>query len=167
MDKISQIIGQVTMALTRGLLGPGETAELRRIDPERPSCPAFWRVMTVWIAPEKRLSPEQENRWAMILSGMARMKPLLSLPGRTLGKALAEAGFTERRLARLLRTTDAKNLADQVRRITGFLVSQGVPINWIDFAYFILTTDPEKREEKNRSVAADYYYAIKQKETVT
>ncbi len=164
MDKISSIIGLITTALTKGLLGPGEAAELRRIDPESPSCPAFWRVMTVWIAPEERLSPDQETRWAMILSGMARMKSLLPLPGPTLGKALAESGFKERRLERLLRTRDSKNLSDQVRRVAGYLASRGVPVNWIDFAYFILTSDPEKREEKNRKVAADYYYAINQKE---
>lgn len=164
MNEISRIVGSIRAALTKGIIGPGEAADLRRLNPESPDCPAFWHAMTTWIAPEKRLSPEQETRWAIILSGMVRMTAYLNAEGMSPGRALAEAGFNEGRLTRLLRTIDIGSLAVQIRRISGFLSSKGIPVNWIDFAYFILTTDSDKREERNRRVARDYYYTLNKKE---
>jgi CRISPR type I-E-associated protein CasB/Cse2 len=95
---------------------------------------------------------------------MARMTGLLNLPGHPLGQALAEAGFNEGRLNRLLKVYDTAGLAVQVRRVSRFLAAAGVAVNWLDFAYFILTADPEKREDRNRRIARDYYYSINQKE---
>lgn len=164
MSEIGRVIGLLSTAMIKGFLGPGELAQLRRIDPLRPYCPAFWHSLTAWIAPDRTLPPGQETRWAIILSGMARMVGLLHIPGYPLGRALAESGFNEGRLNRLLRVTDVAGLAVQVRRVSRFLAAGGVSVNWVDFAYFILTTDPEKREESNRRIARDYYYTTNQKE---
>ena len=164
MSEIGRVIGRLSTAMIKSFLGPGDLAQLRRIDPLRPHCPAFWHSLTVWIAPDTTLSPDQESRWAIILSGMARMTGLLNLPGHPLGQALAEAGFNEGRLNRLLKVYDTAGLAVQVRRVSRFLAAAGVAVNWLDFAYFILTADPEKREDRNRRIARDYYYSINQKE---
>ena len=112
---LSKIVNTIAEILRKRVLTPGELAQLRRLDVTSPNQPAFWRVVTTWIAPERNLSPEEEELWAMILSGMARMAPFHHAPQNSVGRILAESGFSEMRLMRLIRS-EGTLFADLLRR---------------------------------------------------
>ena len=46
---LSDVIGRILGAMERDIIGPGERAELRRINVEQPHSPAFWKVMSIWV----------------------------------------------------------------------------------------------------------------------
>lgn len=146
-----------------GRLGSGELAQLRRLDVEAPDEPAFWRLMALVIAPSSPLNAEAEKRWAVVLSGMARMAPHHHDPGRPVGRALGEAGFAEGRLVRLLRTR-GPGFADAVRRVCGFLATRAEPLDWGELATLVLTCEPNKSDQVRRKIARDYYSSIERKE---
>lgn len=152
------LIGTLAALMTNGALGTGDLADLRRLDVSAPARPVYWRLMTGWIAADRSLTPSEESRWAVILSGMARVG---HNPRQKLGAALAEAEYSEGRLMKLLRTEDA-NLPPLVRRTCVFLAAKGLDVDWTEFARFILTTDPEKHEAVRRQIAR-IYYAVKAK----
>ena len=151
---LPDVIGRIAGAMARDLIGPGERAELRRLDVAHPHSPAFWKIMTAWIGPAQTL--ESETRWAIVLSGFARLGPPLHKRGARLGRALANAGYSELRLLKLLKVK-GPTFADAVRRLCGFLAAKAEPVDWIELARFILTTDEQKADELRRNIARDYY----------
>jgi CRISPR system Cascade subunit CasB len=72
------------------------------------------------------------------------------------GAALAESGFAEPRLERLL-AADGPTLRVLVLRAVRFLASRGSPFDWTQLARLLLTRDPSKREQVNRQIAKDFY----------
>ena len=151
---LPDIIGRITGAMERNLIGPGERAELRRLDVAHPHSPAFWKVMSIWV--ESSQTPESETRWAIVLSGFARMGLQLNKRGVRLGQALYNAGYSESRLLKLLRAK-GPTFADTVRRLCSFLAAKAEPVDWVDLARFILTADEQKADEVRRHIARDYY----------
>lgn len=80
--------------------GPGEKAAARRMDAE--GAPVFWRQVA-----RLGIHPRDEQDWRHITRLIALMTPATALAsihdgGKPLGGALAEAGLSEQRLARLL-----------------------------------------------------------------
>jgi CRISPR system Cascade subunit CasB len=155
---LESLIGTLATMMANRVIGAGDLADLRRLDIPAPDRPIFWRLLSGCIASDRTLSDAEESRWAMILSGMARLP---HSRGRRLGETLAEADYSEGRLMKLLRT-EGVNLAPLVRRTCIFLASKGQEVDWVDFAQFILATDPEKREAIRRRIARNYY-AVKAK----
>lgn len=153
---LAQIVESLATDIRKGRLGPGELAQLRRLRPEAPDQPAFWRILSEWISPGTFLPQDVEYRWAITLTGLARLASIGHDRTRPLGTALAQAGYSEGRLMRLLRT-DGPRFADLVRQACAFLASRGNPVDWGSLAAFVLTTDPEKAEDFRRRVARDYY----------
>jgi CRISPR system Cascade subunit CasB len=151
---LPDIIGRITGAMERNLIGPGERAELRRLDVEHPYSPAFWKIMTAWVGSSH--TPTSETRWAIALSGFARMGPPLNKRGARLGQALASADYSETRLLKLLRVK-GPTFADTVRRLCSFLAAKAEPVDWVELASFILTVDEQKADEARRRIARDYY----------
>lgn len=158
------IIGKIAWAMDEGLIGPGDRAELRRLNPASPDRAVFWRVMAQYGPADHELSEEEERRWAIVLSGMARLP---HQQGRRLGRVLAEAGFPEQRLEHLLRAEGVKELAPAVRRLAQFLKAKNQPIDWCALAGLILAADPEKIERARRAIARDYYRHPKKEENVS
>ena len=144
-------------------LPPGDVADLRRITVDRPSCAAYWKLMATQVEPSGGLSGspasrlQQETRWAVILSGMARTKGLHS-PPRRLGQTLAEE-LSEQRFLRLLRS-EGESLWDQVRVITQHLASSARPFDWTALAELVLTDRTLHGERVRRSIARDYYHSV-------
>jgi CRISPR type I-E-associated protein CasB/Cse2 len=136
-------------------LGTGPLAELRRL---RADADDRWRSATFYqvygeISPDHAGSEAHERRWAMILAGMAT---LTHEHGPSLGRALAAAGFAERRLVRLL-DADDDHLPSELRAVVSFLASKGSTLDWRDLAALVLSVDAEHRDAVRRRIAAAYF----------
>lgn len=153
---LTQTIQEIWQRLT--LLGAGSLAELRRLRPDGRDCwrsPTFWRLYVELIAPHRIHDEEHQRRWAMIVSGMVHLG---HKKGWKVGQALAEAGYSERRLARLL-SADEMHLPADLRAGIVYLASkQGIGVDWTDLATLILTRPGSKEYEAcRRRIAEDYF----------
>ena len=86
-------------------LGPGDIAELRRLDPAEARGPAFWKVATGPLAHEFDgltgvALDARERTWATVLRSYAVLEDLLQAR-QPLGRALVEAKVQELRFERL------------------------------------------------------------------
>lgn len=164
VESLPATVNRLAAAMSpNGWLTTGELAELRRLNTEAPDRPAFWRVLAAYVSKDKPIPFEQESRWALILSNMARMAPFHHQPGQRLGQVLAERGFHEQRLMRLLRS-EGHTFDDAIRRTCHFLAAKAAPVDWLDLARLILTRKSQKAEEIRRSIARDYYDSLQRKE---
>ena len=161
---LGSVVNRIAVAMEREIM-PGDVAALRRIDPNDPSCPAFWRMVVNHLVPTGAIPQdgpgrdEIERRWASILGGMALMQSL-HRPGRRLGKALAAAGLAELRFVRLLRARD-RQLFHEVQTTARYLASKAEPVDWADLARLVLTRNQRTAESVRRGIARDYYSALK------
>ena len=138
----------------------GEHAALRRLDPAAPSAPAFWRLLFEHVPEQRRRTSESESRWALVLHGLALMsRPNASAhrTGAGIGAVLAEAGFSELRLNRLLRAR-GEGFRQMVPRVCRYLAAKNAAVDWVRFARWLLA-DEARAEEHRRQVARDYFRA--------
>jgi CRISPR system Cascade subunit CasB len=146
------LVGRIAHAIEK-ILGTGEVADLRRLRPEDPACPAFWKTMAeYWDMP---YDDEESRRRACLLSGLARTKGLHDYH-TGLGKALALAGYSEIRFVRLLRAQDSSQFKE-IELLAEFLNSKAQKANWAQVAELLFTRDEEKAESLRRRIARDYY----------
>lgn len=156
-DRVGELMNELAKVVSE--LTPGDRAELRRGDPDDPGSPAFWRIAISRLAPRKYIDLESPNsrslsQWVVILGALAQLEGLHS-PRRNLGRALAEAGFSELRLTRLLRAEDGQ-LLGLVRQAVHFLAAKGQEVDVADLARLILYRGPKIR----RSIASQYFTFI-------
>jgi CRISPR system Cascade subunit CasB len=139
----------------------GDLAELRRLSPRDLSAPVFWKLAATHLIPNGLLgaqpsrSEQQEHAWAVILSCMAQMKGL-HRASRSPGHALRDAGFSELRFTRLLRSRDGA-LLDNLRGAARYLVSKGEAVDWTDLAALALYPEGTFAERLRRRIARDFY----------
>jgi len=145
-------------------LSPGDMADLRRLDPDDPAAPGFWKVVVGHLEPGAVLEyfgparDEAERRWAVILSCMAITQRQYR-PGRRLGEALGASGLSELRFVRLLRA-HGPALANALRLVARFLASKAEPLDWADLVRLVLSDDRPWAEPVRRQLARDYYRAV-------
>ena len=155
----------------------GDLAELRRMDPSNPKVGVYWRLMA-----EKgllNLSTVVENKWALILHGMAIMTPndTNDLNFHTahqgnvpVGKALylggaeyrSSAFYSETRLNTLL-VSRGPVLYRQLVHLFRTMASEKVTFNWREMSRFILNEgyNKEGAERSRRNIARNYYRAMR------
>jgi CRISPR system Cascade subunit CasB len=131
----------------------GDLAELRRLDPDQPSAPAFFRIVAR-VAPEAGV--ETMRRYAHFLRVLA-LKPE-ALSDDRLGATMAGAGLSESRVQRLL-TARGETMRDQLRLIARRLANSG-NLPWRGFADLLLTMDDKQAENKRLIVARDYWRTL-------
>lgn len=138
----------------------GERAALKRMALDGPAPLAFHRFMLrhvdlPWQA--ESWIPE----WRTLVCSLAIQRDGGFDPSNPLGKALAEAGFSEQRLERLLASSG------ETRRILALraarqLASKGVSTDWRQMAELLFSRDDEIRESISRRIARDYYRHVQQ-----
>ena len=163
----------------RQIVGPnfrrGDLAQLRRMNPDAPDTPPYWRLM----ASRGLLGdPESERKWSLILYGIALMTraPMGAMAGRAahddrtpVGRALFQGGdtgrresgyFSESRLNRLL-TARGPTLRRLLMRTFRMMAAANQPFNWFEMARFILCEghDEERAEQARHRIARAYYRA--------
>jgi CRISPR system Cascade subunit CasB len=130
----------------------GDIAELRRLDPDQPNAPAFFRIMAR-VAPEA--SDHTARRCAHLLRILA-IKPE-KLSDDRLGRIMADAGVSESRVQRLL-TARGEAMRDQLRLIARRLANYG-NLPWRGFAQLLLVSEQHADDVRLR-VARDYWRAL-------
>lgn len=156
---------QAIIARLAGTLGSehfptGDRAALKRMDPDQPPPLAFYRFAF------RELPEGWEHRrsaWQTLTAGMA----LAGNQGnphnrdRRLGRVLAEQGYSEARLERLL-AASGETLETLLLRAIRYLVAKGETLDWTDCARLLLVGDDDKRERTRREIAGDYYRNLKE-----
>lgn len=139
-------------------LDKGEVAGLRRLDPDAPFEPAFYEVLLGIVEPAlgHDVGRDAEKRWALLIHAMALMAPDPHLKGADAGAALAETGYAEARLERLLHAR-GETLAPQLVAMARFLRAKGKPIDWDRLAPLVLDPDGAAAESARRAVARAYW----------
>lgn len=149
---------RVTSTLSK--YGPGELAELRRLDASTPHAPAFWRLVAshldAHLPVDETARVEAERRWAVAVGAMAEAKGFHN-PSARLGVALAGV-VDERRVLQLLRSHGVA-LADAVRMIVHHLVSKGVPFDHAELARLVLSDERDDEERVRRAIYRDFFNA--------
>ncbi len=157
---IAEIVGRLVHAMNENL-PPGDLAQLRRLDINDPSSPAFYKLMLDMVEPQYDLPAggeprdRAERRWAAVFRAVARMAGL-HRPNRGLGEALAASGFSELRLVRLLKAR-GEPLFDEIRTCTQYLSSKSESCDLTDIARLILILEPNRAEHHRRSIARSYF----------
>lgn len=158
---LRSLVGRIGRALEKQL-GPGDVAALRRLDPVDPAVPAFFKLAASVLddampgSEEARL--EAERRWAAVLCAMALTRGLHH-PGRPLGSALAQAGFSELRFTRLLRAR-GEHVFTAARAAAQYLASKAQPFDPVDLARLVLSEDRSDEEQVRRAIARSYFATL-------
>jgi CRISPR system Cascade subunit CasB len=150
----------------------GDIAELRRMNPERPAAASFWTFMmrhgvtnSEGAEPDH---PELEKTWARIVRCIARDTKVGEnhtegphLGNRSLGEALANAGYSEERLKALLNAKD-ETMLKAVEHAAHFLSSKQEKFNWNQGAALMMTEHrrSEQQDGDRVRIARDYYRAV-------
>ncbi len=143
------------------VIGTGGVARLRRLDPDAPAAPEYWRLLAELAG--GAAGRGSERGWALVMAGMARMAPQAHQGGHDFapGRVLALAGFPETRLLRLLRAEPHSPTFDRaVRAAVGWLAAGARPVDWTRLAALLLTREPGRAEDIRRRIARDYYAAL-------
>lgn len=147
-------------------LSNGDRAELRRIAPEAPITPALWKVLLLLEEAGAQVGVGDERSWATLLMGMAFcVSPHENLHdyGTPLGRALADAGWSELRFVRLLRAR-GETLDVHVRRVAQYLASKSQSADWAHVADLLFYQGGDVAEEIRLGIARSYYRALYAKE---
>ncbi len=141
------------LAITQALAvaSPGEKAEARRMGPQGGAF--FWRQVA-----RLDLSRAQETPWCHFTHLVALLTPAgrttsIHNPHRPLGAALAEAGLSEQRFARLLASRGAARAAT-LERAVRMVARKGAEFDVRTLAWIVL------RPEKTGDLAREYYKQI-------
>lgn len=150
-------------ALARTLADPhfpnGERAALKRMGLEGPSPLALHRFILQEVD-EAWQSENWTRRWRMLICALAIQRDGGFDPSRAWGKALAEAGFAESRLERLLAAQRDTQLTLALRAARQ-LAAKGIACDWRQLADLIFFSDPEIHERNSTRIARDYYRNLK------
>lgn len=161
-----KIVGKISVMMQKeGALSTGDMADLRRISPDQPFTPALWRILLMYDLdnPPGWISRETwERRWATLLMGMAHCAGLHNYD-ISLGRALADAGWSELRFVQLMRATD-ETLETYLRRVAQFLSGKNQEANWTDVARLLFYQSGDASEKIRLSISRDYYSRLYKKE---
>lgn len=134
----------------------GDRAALKRHAPGQPPPLAFYRLWLRFL--DTDLPPEAATPgWAFLAWGLASSGPASHCPGRPLGQCLAESGYAEARLERLLAASDDEVRLSLAASLVRFVAAKGAAFDWVQLAQLLLTRDDDARERLHRRIATDYY----------
>lgn len=148
-------VGRIATLLALPHYPNGDRAALRRWSSGQSLPMAYYRLWLHHLGQDPPPDAQAED-WMTIVWGLALAGAGAHQSGRTLGQALAEAGFAEARLERLLSAPDELR-QDLSRSAIRFLAAKGQACNFADLAAYLLTQDAEKREALNHRIARNYY----------
>ncbi len=138
----------------------GDRAALRRWAPGQPAPLAFYRLWLRHLGSD--LPPEKLTEvWMVLVWGIASLGEKCHDPKRPFGQSLAESGYSEGRLERLLSAPDDVRI-DVFMSAVRFLAAKGERFDGRDAAQFLLTIDADKRESLHRRIAAAYFRHLPQ-----
>lgn len=153
-----EAIDGLVEAIEDDTLRSGDHAGLRRMNPNNPDAPFFWKLMSREGMPR---NPDI-RKWGLIMHGIALMSHGAGLahnPRIPVGQAVYQV-YTERRLATLLEARGS-TLHSLLTRLFRMLGNQKCAFNWRAMAWFILNEgyNEERAEAARVEIARAYYQA--------
>lgn len=161
---------RIAVAMARADFGTGPLASLRRHFPSYVvNEPAFHRLIAG--LDDKMLAGDGTPlRWATVIQAIAiGTKPGEGISHERAGKALAEAGYSESRFARLL-AARGQTFRDQTVLLARYMNGRQARFSWADLGELILVEGIDaawagERGEKLRfRIARDYYRELTAKQ---
>ncbi|SRR5690606_12976128 len=147
-------VGRLAAIIGNGNYPAGDRAALKRWAPGQPTPLAYYRL---WLRDAGDELPAGQNEaWMTVAWGLALMGEGGHRPGRPLGQVLAQTGYHEARLERLLEAPDELRI-ELFMGLVRFLAAKGEGFDWTGAAAFMLAGEPEAREAVRRRIARDYY----------
>jgi len=137
----------------------GERAALKRMALDGPAPLAFHRFMLRHVDSHWQ-SESWTLEWRTLICALTIQRDGGFDPSKPLGQALAEAGFSEHRLERLLAAT-GETMRSLALRAARQLAAKGISTDWRQLAVLLFSRNPEIREAVNRRLARDYYRTVK------
>jgi len=149
---------------------PGELAALRRMKPDAPDSPTFWKLASDSFSQGELTREVNETlpRWAAFLQSLAQLSGLMCTEPNakpSFGSGLALAGLSEPRLLRLFRARET--LFDAVRAAVHQVTQRGVAVNPFDIGLLLLETRSEEADAVRRRIAHDYYRQLHRSQSET
>lgn len=155
-DRLADTIGHIVKVISSDRFPTGDRAALRRMTPGQPLPLVFYRFALQHLPEGWDRDQDRLLDWVTIVAGIALMSPNAHRIDLPLGKALAEARYSEVRLERLL-ASEGSIRRILLLRAARFLAAKGSPCNWVDTAQLLLTRDPQKREQVHKRIAKEFY----------
>jgi len=152
---LEQTVSRLAHELAQAHYPNADRAALKRWTPSAPLPLAYYRLWLQHLRTEPP-SEQQTLDWMAIVWGLALSGSKAHQAQRALGEALAQSGFAQARLERLLSAPEALRF-DFYQSAVRFLAAKSEGCNWADWAFYLLTRDPEKRESLHRRIALSYY----------
>jgi len=157
---LSKVVARIAAVLSSNSFPTGERAALKRLDPNGQPNLVFYRFAF-------RHLPEgwefQTTAWMTLVAGIALMYPNPHRIDRPAGQAMAESGYSEARLERLL-AARGSTLQTLLLRSVRYLAAKSASCNWTDFARLLLSIDPKKQQAVRLTIARAFYHNLKEKE---
>lgn len=152
---LASTVGRLAHAIGAEHYPNGDRAALRRWAPGQPLPLAFYRLWLRLMGTD--LPPEATTpAWMLLAWSLATLGADAHTPGRPWGQALAESGFAEGRLERLLSAPDDVR-AELFMSAVRFLAAKGERFDLTEAARFLITSDADKREAVHRRIAQAFY----------
>lgn len=164
-DHLPSVVSRISAIISSHHFPTGDRAALRRMTPDQPLPLVFYRFALQYLPDHWDRAKEDERNWSTIVASIATMSPNAHDPTRGWGKALAQAGFSESRLERLLQSSgDTRRTL--VLRAARFLAAKNIPCNWTEGAWLLLIPENnvEARERLHHRIAKDFYYTQQEDE---
>jgi CRISPR system Cascade subunit CasB len=152
---LASTVARLAAVIGNSRFPAGDRAALRRWTLGQPVPLAFYRL---WLRHAgEELPPEaQMENWMILVCCMTTLGEKSHTPTRRLGQALAESGFSEGRLERLLSAPDGVR-SELLMNAVRLLAAKGDSFNLAEAAQFLLTKDEARREGVNRRIAEAFY----------
>ena len=158
---LAQTTASVARVINAEDFPTGERARLKRWSPGTAPGLAFYRFAFRYL-PEGW--ERKQEAWMTLLTAVALMCPDPHRPDLPLGRALADTGYAEARLERLL-AAEGDTLHTLLLRAARFLRAKNASCNCTDFAYLLgLRGDPQRARLR---IARDYYRELQRSQTAT
>ncbi len=154
-SSLRRIVATLTGVVAAPHYPARDRAALKRWAPGQALPLAFYRL---WLRHLGQDLPydHQCDAWMTLAWGVATMGSSAHRPERPFGRALAEAGFAEGRLERLLAAPD--ELRNELfMSAVRFLAAKDEGFDWTEAAEFLLSRDANKRQAIHRRIAEAYY----------
>ena len=141
-------------------LATGDHAALRRMDPQAPSGHALIAAERLFVRSGLRPEGADRQRWLFILHCLGLAGGRHARDADT-GRVLAELGYSEERLTRLL-SSDFTVVADMMSRLARLLGSKGTSIDWLPLAQVLRWTgrSEDSADRARNRIARSYARAV-------
>ncbi|WP_281915675.1 type I-E CRISPR-associated protein Cse2/CasB [Caldimonas thermodepolymerans] len=154
-SSLAATIGRLAGVVGHAHYPAGDRAALKRWAPGQPVPLAFYRLWLRHLGDELPVE-SQTPAWMTLAWGVAALGAASHRPDRPLGRALAESGYAEARLERLLAAPEELRI-ELFMSTARFLAARNESFDWLDAALFLLTTDPQAHERACRRIAQAFF----------